>query len=493
MSAERTVAKNTAWAVLQPLLMNVLSLAATGYIARKLGVVEYGQFNLGYAFVAMFAPLTNLGLRALAIRHVAANRDQAAEYLGKVLVLRLILALVVAGIAALAIPLSGGTGHTRDVILIAIVGMIVTTLGGVLSDGFEAYELMRSTSLARFAGGLLLTIASVAALYFGGGIREMAVAYILGPVCTLVLLWYWSRGKPFHPRPGWDLPEFWQMLRQASPFFLIALLDVICTRIDVLVLARALGGADLGSYTAAMNLVDRSMVLCDGAATALLPAIAHLHAQAPESAVPLLRKFALWLLLASLPVAVVTTATSGLVVHVLYGPGYGGAAAILAVAIWRLPIACLTALQSQTLLAVHRQDLVLRTGTVGMAISLVLLWPMVHWFGPIGAAWVMLLRHIISFVLRLEPMARQFPRLWPWPQMARVAAALALMWVPLAFVSSTGINLESVALLLSSGTLYGAMLALMRVDPMPKLLARFARGSGLRAQSSGLGTSGSEL
>ena len=30
MSAERTVAKNAAWLILQPLLMNVLSLAATG-------------------------------------------------------------------------------------------------------------------------------------------------------------------------------------------------------------------------------------------------------------------------------------------------------------------------------------------------------------------------------------------------------------------------------------------------------------------------------
>ena len=52
MSAERTVAKNTAWLVLQPLLMNVLSLAATAYITRGLGATEFGRFNLGLGFVA---------------------------------------------------------------------------------------------------------------------------------------------------------------------------------------------------------------------------------------------------------------------------------------------------------------------------------------------------------------------------------------------------------------------------------------------------------
>ena len=35
MSAERTVAKNAAWLVLQPLVMNVLSLAADGALVYE--------------------------------------------------------------------------------------------------------------------------------------------------------------------------------------------------------------------------------------------------------------------------------------------------------------------------------------------------------------------------------------------------------------------------------------------------------------------------
>src|SRR5690242_17063736 len=114
MSRERTVAKNTAWLALQPLLMNVLSLAATRFIADRLGVVDYGRFNLGYTFVAMFAPLTNLGLRTLSARYIPQHRETAAEYLGRILMLRTFLAFLVAAAVVIAAPLSGGGGETRS-------------------------------------------------------------------------------------------------------------------------------------------------------------------------------------------------------------------------------------------------------------------------------------------------------------------------------------------------------------------------------------------
>src|SRR5260370_42397339 len=106
MSAERRIAKNAVWLGVQPLIMNVLSLAATHYIANRLGVTDFGRFNLGLTFVAMFAPLTHLGLRGLTVRYLPQHRDTAAEYLGKVLVLRIILAAAVAVVVIVAAPLS---------------------------------------------------------------------------------------------------------------------------------------------------------------------------------------------------------------------------------------------------------------------------------------------------------------------------------------------------------------------------------------------------
>jgi len=278
MSVERTVARNSAMLVLQPLLMNLLSLASTGFIARRLGSAEFGRFNLALAFVAMFAPLANLGLRSLAVRHMAQDRGSAAEYLGKLLVLRTTLALIVAVLVALAAPLSGGAGATSAVIAVAAVTMVLTVVVGALTDGYQAFEMVRPTTIACFLGGLLLTVASVGVVKAGGGIWQMALVYMLGPLCQLALLGFWVRRLPFRPRLAWDTPVFLQMLRQASPFLGILLVDMVGTRVDLLILVRLVGEGGLGCYTAATSLVERVRVLSDGTAAALLPAVAHLAA-----------------------------------------------------------------------------------------------------------------------------------------------------------------------------------------------------------------------
>lgn len=475
MSAERTVAKNAVWLSLQPLFMNVLSLASTGYIARQLGSSEFGRFNLAYTFVAMFAPLASMGLRALAVRHVAQNRDCAADYLGRQMVLRGMLAVVCAVLVIAAAPLSGGSAGARAVIAIAAVGMIFTTLGSVFVDGYQAFERMRPVILANMVGALLLTISSVAVIWSGGGIREMALAYVLGPLCTLLLLWLWARQEPFCPQASWDLPAFASLLRQGAPFFGIAILDVISLRLDVLVLAQVMGDANLGSYTAAASLVDRAMVICDGAAMALLPAIAHLSAQSAAAAVPLLRKSGLWLLLVTLPIALVTTVLSPLIVKVIFGDQYAAAGPILAVAIWRLPATCLAMLEGHSLLAIQRQSLVLRTGGLAMALSIAFIYPLVWFLGPLGGAIALVIRPILTFLFRAPMMVRSFPGLWAWGQLSCLGIALCLMGIPLAFVPYLDPGINLVLLVLASGSIYLVSLGLMRVVPLGELVGEIRR------------------
>jgi O-antigen/teichoic acid export membrane protein len=396
-------------------------------------------------------------------------------------VLRVMLSLVVAVVAILAAPLSGGSGHTQAVIAVAAIGMILTTAGGVFTDGYQAFETMRPASLANFAGALLLTLVSVAVIRYGGGIREMALAYVLGPLCSLFLLWLWSRGRPFQPRPSLDLPEFGQMLRRASPFFAIILVDMLGTRMDVVILARVLGDAKLGGYTAAMSLVDRLMIFADGAATALLPTVAHLWVHAPVQAAQLMRKAALWMLIVSLPLAVGVSLLARTIVTVIFGPQYALAGTILAVLIWRLPTICLATLQSHSLIAVERQNLVLRTSAFAVAFYIALLVPLVHYYGLLGGAIAVVTRGVITVVLRLPFVARYFPRLWSWGQLARVGAALALMAVPLVFASACGLGLQFVALVAVSGVIYVACLGIMRVVPVLFLLGQLCRRLGVPA------------
>src|SRR6476620_10440008 len=91
----RRVGINSAWLILQPLIVNVATLVATGYITRRLGKEGYGLFNYGFAYIAAFAAIANLGLRTVGVRAMAARREEPQIVFGAMIGLRLALAAVV--------------------------------------------------------------------------------------------------------------------------------------------------------------------------------------------------------------------------------------------------------------------------------------------------------------------------------------------------------------------------------------------------------------
>jgi O-antigen/teichoic acid export membrane protein len=475
MSAERTVAHNTIWLTLQPLAMNVAALAATMYLTRQLGAAEWGRFNLCLAFVAMFAPLANLGLRTLASRHAAAHRETASEYLGQVLVLRVLLSVATAILLIVAAPLACGGASVPGTIAVLALGLVATTAMQAMVDSFQAFEVVRPASIAQFVGGAGLTICSVLVVWAGGGLRELAMAYALGPVCTLVLLWIWSRNKPFRPRLSWQPAVAGPLLRQALPFFGIILLGEVGARVDVVVMARVLSETSLGCYTAAIALVDRSMMLVDGAATALLPAVALLSRHSRSAAAPLLQKAALWCLVITLPVAVLTTVFAPQAVRLIYGPQYATASAVLAYGIWRLPLMALAVVAGNALFAAGRQDLELRTNAISIIAGLLLLYPLVLWLGPIGGALASSLRHLIAWLIRLPAVWRDYPNLWAWRPLARCASALAVMSLPLLLLPALGPGLLGLLLAPVAVLFYLAGLSLVQLLPLRATLAGLRR------------------
>ena len=193
------------------------------------------------------------------------------------------------------------------------------------------------------------------------------------------------------------------------------------------------------------------------------------------SSLALLRKSALWLLMVSLPVAVLTSALAPLAIHLVFGPRYAAAAPVLAIGIWRVPATGLSLLTGYSLLAVKRQDLELRTGAAGTVISLALVVLLVHYYGALGGAIAVATRPLVAFLLRLPYLRRHVSCFWPWKQMAQLVVALFLMAIPLAFVRSSHLSVRHAALVLAAAGIYAISLAAMRVDPMPTVVQRVQR------------------
>lgn len=433
-SMARRVGGNSLWLIARPLALNVLSIVSNIYIVRKLGAADFGAFNLGFAQVALFAPLCNLGLRAVAVRAIAENREEAPVIVGALHALRILLTALAVALVVGWLSLPTYSLITRLIGAAAACSMVCTALGATAIDLFQGHERSRLAAQPQMIGGLLLTLLSVAALLAGLGLAGFVAAYVAGAAIQLSLLHRTAARELFPIRPRWSWPRMHGLAREAKPFALLSVLSNVTDVpvVDVLILGALFGSGAVGPYTAALALVTRLLMIPYGVGDALYPAVAGGHRSNRPEVETTLRRCVLNLALITLPAALALTFLAPTVLGLLYGSEYLGAVDALRLLGWLLPLMGVNYVMRECLAAVHRQDLVVRLTLASCLLLLALYGTLIPLFGVMGAAVAGVLREGVMLALWSRPFRAEFRQPFPTAELPRLTLALALMCLPLA-------------------------------------------------------------
>src|SRR5690606_1840443 len=133
---------DAAWLTILPLLLNVISVASTGYIIRRLGEGGWGVIVTAMGLSGTTTVLSNLGLRALYTKAVTGSDNPETETLmSEQLGLRLMLGAAVGIIATSAAALLHSDSPT--VVLCTAIqafGVILTISWTAMADVLNARE-----------------------------------------------------------------------------------------------------------------------------------------------------------------------------------------------------------------------------------------------------------------------------------------------------------------------------------------------------------------
>ena len=367
------VLKNSILLSIQPFVLQLLSLFAMAFIARKLGSEDFGRFNLALSFVAMASVITNPGLRSVTLRRIAQEREEPKVLVGQMLVLRTGLACAAILVLAVSLPFLGTSAATKYATAILATTIVLAAANTVFIDCFQGLERMGPVLRANFAGGIVLTIASIVALALGGRLYALSLAYVVGPLVTFALLAHAAVRAGISPSFRFQWSAFRDLLREGRSFFGLGALYLVMQRLDMVILARFLGDGGVGAYAAATQLVSRVGVFTDGVTSAVAPAAYRLNVRSDAASKALLRRAMTWLLTLTLVFALGGTLLGDVVVRVIYGEGFEDAGRILAVLGWTLPLFAVAGILHQTLFVKNRQSDVLRMEIRVQCAALVLL------------------------------------------------------------------------------------------------------------------------
>lgn len=386
MTHIRRVIKNSLYLILEPLLLNIISIFVLGYIARSLGENHFGIFNFALSFAIIFQSFGRFGLNTAAVRDLAMRKDLVHDYFGRIFFLRLFMIGVAYLLTINFANLLGYTQETRIVVYLFGVLAVLELITEIFTDVFRAHERMELVSLVNFVAGIFLTILSVCVLLLGFKLYGVVLSYVAGKLLGLILVVFVYFRNFSLPQIRIDWSFYKSAMVKGLPLFLSSLLWLFITRMDIIILSKFSSMTDMGIYTAATILLTKLNVVPYSIASSVYPAISSLHNNSYEEGRPLCRKIFFLLVIIGLPAAIGVDIIAGQVIELIYGSTYARSIPILQVAIWAFPLTGILLPSVSVLFATNQQNKVVKVYSVSLLLGFIVYSALIKEFGILGAA-----------------------------------------------------------------------------------------------------------
>ncbi len=211
----------------------------------------------------------------------------------------------------------------------------------------------------------------------------------------------------------------------ASPFFGLAIADVLLQRVDILLLSIVGGETVTGIYSAAYNLVRVLVKLVQSFWQAVYPTLSRLQAEVSERYGELSSLSLRYGLLLLLPTAALCTGVADELIHALYAEEYAAAGPVLQRLVWVAPIFFVQMYAVTALMVERRPQLSLAIMGLNLGALVVLLPPLARLGGAAGAAWAAPVAAGIGAVAGAVILGAQDRRSALCRQMASLSASLS--------------------------------------------------------------------
>lgn len=386
-SGLHAIIANIGWLFADRILRMGVGLFIGVWIARYLGASQYGLFNYAIAFVALFNPLSNLGLDNVVVRHIVLDSSNKEQVLGTTYWLKLLggigcLLLAVASICILR------QDEKLTISLVAILSAAGTFQAlDTIDLWFQSQVQSKYTVLAKNTAFVfisllqifLITIQAPLIAFAWTKLAEMALAAI-GLAITYKIkgysIWLWS----------WSFPLAKILLKKSYPLILSGLTIMIYMRIDQIMLGQMISDRAVGVYSAATRISEAWYFIPITLASSVAPSIFAAKETSEALYYKRIGQLLRLLALVSYAVAVPMTFLSGTVITMLFGNDYAAAGPILAIHIWASLFVFMGVATSSWFVAEDLTHLSLSRTLLGAITNVVLNLFLIPTYAGVGAA-----------------------------------------------------------------------------------------------------------
>ncbi|HEY2841093.1 MAG TPA: lipopolysaccharide biosynthesis protein [Pirellulales bacterium] len=267
-AAVRSGSRRTLWA---QGASHVISLVVLASLMRLIGPQNFGLFAMVVPLMLLLRLGSAMGMNIATVQ----LPDLTSEQVSSAFWLHVLLGLAM-GVVTLAVaPIVAWFNHTPELFLVtvALVGTPLASAVGLQHCSLLERNLrLGSAAVARLGAQFLGGVAAVYVAWHGGGVWALVVQQYVELLVTAAIAWYLEPWRPQRPARGAPIGH---VLRFGGYFTASAVVLLLLTSVDKLLVGRVLGAAALGFYSQAFSLMNKPIVILTAPlSTIMLPALA---------------------------------------------------------------------------------------------------------------------------------------------------------------------------------------------------------------------------
>jgi O-antigen/teichoic acid export membrane protein len=437
---QRRLFRNVSALVLAQGVTKILNFAVSLVLVRYLGVEELGRYSYIIAYAYPFGALADFGVAAYSIREISRNLGRAS---GVLAVLRRAVLLLGGATAIAMIGLAMLTRHdaitTACIVVVALTNLVsAATTPFVVS--MTAREDLHLVSVYRVAAAALGVVATVAVLFWGGGVFAL-FAVTAG---VNIAMWFIGRMLAGVSIPSVHVPlaAVRTMIGRAAPFGFLLLGFALYYRIDMIMLRWLRDEGAVGLYSAAYRFLDAVILLASTLGGPFYPRLSNMIERDLDGVRDILENTWKPMLALGLPIAIGTFFVAQPLIVVLFGREFMDAAPLLQILIWgSLPILLIN-IPSHALNAANRVWTLAGIFGLNALINVLINFALIPRWGAVGASIATVLCEWLALVFVTLLVRREFKVSFSLEGIWRYFLAAAGMAVVLGLTSEAGLVIE---------------------------------------------------
>ncbi len=273
----RNILKQTSWFFFAQSLTRVIGFFYTIFLARTLGVSNFGLFSVALAYYAIISTIADFGFNRFLIREIAKDKARIGELLWNIAILRLTLTSVLFGGFAIFLYILDQDKMRVSLILLAVFAILPQAIALTFDSIFVALRKLQFSAFALFISGLVTALAGLILISKGFGSIGAVIALVFGQLIyaiVSIILLYTNFGLHLS---NIKYSIIKRTIIGSLPYGLVGVLGLLYFKIDTIMLSYFRGSFETGIYSAAYKFLEAAVLVPASLSLAIFPVMVKLH------------------------------------------------------------------------------------------------------------------------------------------------------------------------------------------------------------------------